>query len=62
MFTMDEINNARKLYGVKNSKLVALFESSAKPYKNKVKVMEEELLNIEVDDAIKKLELKKDTR
>lgn len=47
---------------VKNSKLVALFESSAKPYKNKVKVMEEELLNIEVDDAIKKLELKKDTR
>ena len=23
MFTIDEINNARKLYGVKNSKLVA---------------------------------------
>ncbi len=47
---------------VRNSKLVALFESAATPYKNKVSVSEENLVDVEIDDMIKKLELKKDTR
>ena len=47
----------KKYIIVRNSKLVALFESAATPYINKVSVSEENLVDVEIDDMIKKLEM-----
>ena len=47
---------------VEDSSLFALFESMASPYRNRVSEIEECVVNVDIDNAILTLEVKKDTK